>query len=120
MAIKGVRHMQIVPEQPTFELFAERDCDELREDWAKAGSPAGGGDKKDIYYEANFSCSYSLSYNTTGLAKPSTGRAKCRQCGEKITKGQTQIGCIWSPEDNSWTGREVWMHAHNCGAGSAS
>lgn len=43
-----------------------------------------------------------------------TGRATCRQCGQKITKGEPAIKGPWDAEGNSWTARDVQIHFNEC------
>lgn len=43
-----------------------------------------------------------------------TGRASCRICGLKIAKGIKAITWMWDAEGNSWTARDVYIHADGC------
>ncbi|WP_152597923.1 hypothetical protein [Novilysobacter arseniciresistens] len=53
----------------------------------------------------------------TGIA---TGRARCRCCGEFITKGEEALVGWFDFTGNygSWTSQRIWLHPHDCGAKS--
>lgn len=54
-----------------------------------------------------------IAYQGEGTLKPSTKRATCRVCGEKIKEGQ-QLSFYYDEEQNSWTAKEYHVHTEGC------
>ena len=92
------------------ELISHDECEYARRNVARIAEETGEGWEKRLG---------ALSFSRDGLGDveivDGTGRARCRQCGERIRKGERAIkgyydfnGC------GSWTAVTVQIHLHDC------
>ena len=63
-----------------------------------------------------------FSFSVDGLGDTdlvvSSGRSSCRQCGEKISKGESAIGGMYDfAQGGAFTTTEVHIHLRDCGEG---